>query len=102
MVYHSHNYTVYQEFRRYFDLGIFFAKERWLLEEFGKPESEGAKFLGSEWSFLLSQGLFYLLPVSVLRAAAKLLGYRLGLCHEFLPVWALKTMSMHGVRRSSV
>jgi GT2 family glycosyltransferase len=102
MVYHSHNYTVCQEFQRYFDLGVFFGKERWILDEFGKPEGEGMKFLRSEWSFLLSQGLFYLLPVSGFRAAAKLLGYRIGLYHEFLPPWALKNMSMHGVRRNTV
>ena len=102
MVYHSHNYTVSQEFQRYIDLGVFFGKERWLLNEFGKPEGEGAKFIRSEWSFLLSHGLIYLLPVSVLRAAAKLLGYRLGRLHEFLPSWMLKKLSMHGMRRSDV
>jgi rhamnosyltransferase len=101
-VYHSHNYTVVQEFQRYFDLGVFFGREQWLLDEFGKPEGEGGKFLRSEWSFLFSQGLLYLFPVSVLRTAAKLLGYRFGLFHEFLPPWMLKNMSMHGIPRSTV
>jgi rhamnosyltransferase len=102
MVYHSHNYTVPQEFQRYVDLGVFFGKERWLLDDFGKPEGEGVRFIRSEWSFLLSHGLIYLLPLSVLRAAAKLLGYRLGLLHEFLPSWMLKKLSMHGIRRTAV
>jgi rhamnosyltransferase len=100
IVCHSHNYTMAQEFKRYFDLGVFFRQERWLLDEFGTPEGEGMKFVRSEWSFLLSQGLIHLLPISVLRAAAKLIGYRLGLLNEFLPPWILKNMSMHGVQRA--
>ena len=29
-VYHSHNYTIWQEFKRYFDIGVFHAKEAWI------------------------------------------------------------------------
>jgi rhamnosyltransferase len=101
-VYHSHNYTVSQEFRRYFDLGVFFEKERWLLDEFGRPEGEGVRFVRSELSFLLSRKLFHLLPITLLRAAAKLIGYRLGHVYQHLPSWVLKFASMHGVERSSV
>ena len=95
MVYHSHNYTVAQEFKRYFDLGVFFEKERWLLDEFGRPEGEGIKFVQSEFSYLWSHGLFHLLPISLIRAAAKLIGYRLGHYYRHLPRTVLKRVSMH-------
>ena len=95
VVHHSHNYTVTQEFKRYFDLGVFFEKQRWLLDEFGRPEGEGIKFVHSELSYLTSQGLLHLLPISLMRAGAKLIGYRLGHYYTHLPRAVLKRVSMH-------
>jgi GT2 family glycosyltransferase len=95
VVYHSHNYTMSQEFKRYFDLGVFFEKERWLLDEFGRPEGEGVKFVRSEFSYLRYHGLLHLLPISLMRAAAKLIGYRLGHYYRQLPRAVLKRVSMH-------
>ena len=95
VVYHSHNYTVAQEFKRYFDLGVFFEKERWLLDEFGRPEGEGIKFVRSEFSYLRSHGFLHLLPISLMRAAAKLIGYRLGHYYRHLPRAILRRVSMH-------
>ena len=94
-VYHSHNYTVAQEFKRYFDLGVFFEKERWLLDEFGRPEGEGIKFVRSEFSYLRSHGFLRLLPISLMRTAAKLIGYRLGHYYRHLPRTVLRRVSMH-------
>jgi rhamnosyltransferase len=95
VVYHSHNYTMAQEFKRYFDLGVFFEKERWLLDEFGRPEGQGAQFVRSEFSYLRSQGLLHLLPISLIRAGAKLIGYRLGHHYRHLPRAVLRHVSMH-------
>jgi rhamnosyltransferase len=95
LVYHSHNYTVAQEFKRYFDLGVFFEKERWLLDEFGRPEGEGIKFVRSEFSYIKSHGLLHLLPISLMRASAKLMGYRLGHYYRHLPQVVLRRVSMH-------
>jgi rhamnosyltransferase len=95
VVYHSHNYTVAQEFKRYFDLGVFFEKERWLLDEFGRPEGEGIKFVRSEFSYLRSHGFLHLLPISLMRSAAKLIGYRLGHYYRHLPPAILRRVSMH-------
>ncbi len=95
VVYHSHNYTVTQEFKRYFDLGVFFEKESWLLDEFGRPEGEGVKFVRSEISYFKAQGLIHLIPISFMRAAAKLFGYRLGRYYKQLPLAVLKRVSMH-------
>jgi cellulose synthase/poly-beta-1,6-N-acetylglucosamine synthase-like glycosyltransferase len=95
VVHHSHNYTVTQEFKRYFDLGVFFEKQRWLLDKFGRPEGEGVRFVRSELSYLTSQGLLHLLPISLMRAGAKLIGYRLGHYYTHLPRAVLKRVSMH-------
>lgn len=95
MVYHSHNYSLSEEFRRYFDTGVFHKTEKWLLEEFGNPAGEGIRHLRSEVSFLISNGFFYLLPLSLLRNFLKLLGYKLGYHYDSLPGGIVKQLSMH-------
>jgi rhamnosyltransferase len=94
-VYHSHNYTAMQEFNRYFDLGVFFERERWLLTEFGQPESEGIRSVKSEVTFLISSGLVHLIPISLIRAGARLVGYRLGLLNKMLPPSIASRLSMY-------
>ncbi len=94
-VFHSHNYSLPQEFKRYFDLGAFLRKEHWILEEFGKPEGEGLRFIRSELSYLIKTGYPHYVPLSVLRAAVKGVGYRLGHLYRHLPKWAIQRMSMH-------
>lgn len=78
--YHSHAYSIRQEFQRYFDIGVLHAREQWLPEQFGKPTHEGHRFVLSELRFLLPRHL-HLIPYALLRNAAKLVGYQLGL-HE--------------------
>ncbi|MGC8491053.1 MAG: glycosyltransferase family 2 protein [Syntrophobacteraceae bacterium] len=83
-VYHSHNLTCMEEFRRYFDIGVFHAKEHWLLEMCGPPSGEGARFVRSELNFL-SQSQKNLIPGALCRSVLKWCGYRLGLVNESLP-----------------
>ena len=94
-VYHSHSYTVVQEFRRYFDIGVFHKCESWILEEFGKAEGEGMKYIKSEVKYLLDNGAWYLLPEFLVRNCMKYLGYKLGQKYEKLPMWIIKKFSMH-------
>lgn len=49
-VYHSHNYTLRQEWRRYFDTGVFHIREPWLKEVFGGAGREGADLLSLNYS----------------------------------------------------
>ncbi|WP_379944615.1 glycosyltransferase family 2 protein [Marinobacter sp. LM1] len=74
---HSHNYTVSEEFRRYFDMGVFHSREPWIRQEFGGAGGEGLKYVKSELEFL---GLrrCYLWPGALLRNAVKLIAYKLG------------------------
>ena len=95
VVYHSHNYSMRQEFRRYFDLGAFFSKEPWILERFGSASSEGLRFVRSEFSFLIRNGFPHYVPMSLFRLAAKGLGYRLGHLYRYLPPQFIRWASMH-------
>lgn len=94
-VYHSHNYSVRQEFRRYFDMGVFHRSEDWLLKEFGKVELKGVKYIKSEIAFLMKQKRFGLLPQFLLRMLAKYLGYKMGQQFPYLPKHINKQLSMN-------
>ena len=94
-VYHSHDYTAAQEFRRYFDTGVFHAREGWLKERFGKAEGEGLRFIRSEFSYLQRTGNIRLWPLAFWRTVAKYLGYKLGLLHKYLPRFVTHKLSMN-------
>jgi len=94
-VFHSHSYTPLEEFRRYFDIGVFHTKEAWILEHFGKAEGEGGRYVKSELSYLLSHGAWMQMPEFFLRNALKYAGYKLGRHYAHLPSALVKTLSMH-------
>lgn len=91
---HSHGYTLGQEFQRYFDTGVMHARAPWLLREFGNTAGEGFRFLRSEIRYV-SRVNPLLLPVVLLRTAAKLVGYRLGRNEGKLPRSWKRPLSMH-------
>ncbi|HFZ1281482.1 TPA: glycosyltransferase family 2 protein, partial [Klebsiella aerogenes] len=49
---HSHNYTPIEEFKRYFDIGVFHTDQPWIRDNFGGAGGEGTKFIISELKFL--------------------------------------------------
>lgn len=94
-VFHSHNYSICQDFRRYFDMGVFHRSENWLLKEFGKAEGQGLKYIKSEITFLVKQKRFDLFPEFVLRILAKYLGYKLGGQYIYFPRYVNKKFSIN-------
>jgi rhamnosyltransferase len=103
-VYHSHNYNGLQDFQRMFDTGVFHAQNPWLLQNFGKAEGEGAKLVKSQWAYLKAQasqaqhsnflqGIAQLLSAN----AMKLIGYKLGRAHQWLPKALIKKFAMNKV-----
>jgi len=94
-VYHSHSYSIVQEFRRYFDIGVFHKQEAWILKEFSAAEAEGLRYVKSELSFLLGEKAFFLLPQFILRNLAKYIGYKLGMLYDKLPASIIKNCTMH-------
>lgn len=93
-VYHSHNYTLLEETKRYFDIGVLHHREAWLLEWLGKPEGEGKRFVVSEIRYLLRKAPWRL-PEAALRTVLKYAGYRLGKIEHKLPLCLKRALSMH-------
>ena len=77
-VYHSHSFTIAQEFRRYFDTGVYHHRESWLRDQFGTPSGEGKRFVISELKYLFPRYM-NLIPLALLRTISKASGYQLGL-----------------------
>lgn len=90
---HSHSYTMLQEFRRYFDVGVFLSRNSWIPEKFGYPGGEGKRFFMSEFSFVGLKGI-YLMPLSIMRSGLKLIGYNLGKNESKLPIRMKRRISM--------
>jgi rhamnosyltransferase len=74
---HSHAYTIVEEFRRYFDIGVLHAREDWLVEQFGSASGEGRRFIVSELKHLLKHAPHHV-PSAILRTFAKYSGYKIG------------------------
>lgn len=91
---HSHNYGPVDEFKRYFDIGVFHDMEPWIRDEFGGAGGEGLRFIISEFKFLLKRAPLYL-PLAALNNLAKILGMKLGGKHRALPLWLNRKLSMH-------
>ena len=75
-VYHSHTFTIMEEYKRYREIGKFYRQEKWLLDNFGKAEGEGMRFVKSQIQFLIEQGKWHLFPEVILRNGIKYLGYK--------------------------
>jgi rhamnosyltransferase len=94
-VYHSHNYSVLQDFRRYFDIGVFHSCHKDMLEKFGTPTGAGRRFVGSELAYLAGRKEYLRLPESIVRNGAKFIAYQLGRRHKKMPRRLVRFMSLH-------
>ena len=94
-VYHSHQYTIAEEFSRYFDIGVFHATQTVLLRDFGSSEARGKDYLISGLSYLAERGRYRLIIEFVVRIVAKLIGYRLGKMYRWLPRKIAYRLSMN-------
>lgn len=95
MVFHSHNYTCVQEFRRSFDIGVLHVTEKWLLDTYGQAEGRGWQYVQSGLSYLLRMKKGVLLPDFFWRVFLKFLGYQLGRNFQLLPRGLTSSLSMH-------
>lgn len=75
-VYHTHNYSIKEEYYRYKSIGQFHKSYPYIQEQFGSNNSEGIKLVFSEVKYLLRNNLFFMIPESILRNIAKYLGYK--------------------------
>lgn len=91
---HSHNYSIKQECKRYFDIGVFHAQNQWLLNKFGLISGEGLMFIVSEIKFL-GLRFAYLIPYCLLRNFLKFISYKFGIYHRYIPNRFKEKLSMH-------
>jgi rhamnosyltransferase len=92
IVYHSHNYSLTKQFRRYFDIGVFFSTNRWI-KDVARSEREGIRFLKEEIIFLSANGQKDWIPYALVDTAIRFLGYRVGLLKEKLPLSVKRKVS---------
>jgi rhamnosyltransferase len=90
-VFHSHNFSLKQQFRRYLEAGISLHNNDWLLRH-ATGNSEGARFLKEEVVYLAKKGQNHLIPYIFVESFAKYAGYWLGLHYDSLPGWISKNL----------
>ena len=91
-VYHSHNYTNKQQFKRNFDLGASQAEHPEVFRNV-PSEKEGAKMVSDTTVYLLKHK-FWLLPYFYIQCFCKYAGYFLGKRYKKLPGWMIKRCAM--------
>jgi rhamnosyltransferase len=94
-VYHSHNYSLSEEFCRSFDIGVLHAMESWLIETYGHAEGIGFRFVRQQLRELGREGRISLMAEVLARTLLKYGGYRLGRSFRQIPARFLPQLSMH-------
>ena len=92
-VIHSHDLSLFAEFSRYFDISIHHQQENWIIEQFGSVGGEGLKFVLSELRYLAKNSP-QLIPLALLRSAAKWTAYQCGRRESLLPLWIKRNLSL--------
>ncbi|MCF7970207.1 MAG: glycosyltransferase [Methylococcaceae bacterium] len=92
MVKHSHRYSLWQEFQRYFDTGYVRAKNPIIQQLVGQAESRGVGFVAGLLKKVWRERPF-LIPYALLQSIMKWLGYRVGFYGSFLPIYLRKKLS---------
>lgn len=94
VVEHSHSYTIWQTFKRYFDIGVVLQQGD---SELGGVQAagEGMRYVGQLFTWLWRNGNYSWLPRAIVESAAKWIGTSLGKRYKRLPVGVIRRLSMH-------
>jgi rhamnosyltransferase len=84
MVLHSHDYSLLQQFRRYYQAGVSFQRNPWFTR-YARSNKEGITFLKEEIKFLFKQKAYLWVFYAMLEAICKYTGYKLGLNNNKFP-----------------
>ncbi|CAK8711619.1 Glycosyltransferase 2-like domain-containing protein [Candidatus Electrothrix laxa] len=82
---HSHNYSIIQDFKRYFDIGVLHETQSKHLLQHGGPAGAGRKYVLSELAMIAEQRKYYLLPEAFLRNLCKFIAYKAGRRFHMFP-----------------
>lgn len=93
-VMHSHNYSLIQQFRRLFDVGVFVEQAGEMLAG-AKTSGEGLRFVRYMTMHLAQTGAWGWILYGWLEAALKFVAYQMGRRHHWLPVSLKRILSLH-------
>ena len=94
-VYHSHNYTILEDFRRSFDIGVLHSRESWLLESYGGATKIGGNFVLLSLKKIFEKKKYLLIIDWFFRNGGKYTGYKLGRNADKIPGFLRPFFSMH-------
>jgi rhamnosyltransferase len=77
-VIHSHNFSLLQQFRRYYNIGSSLKNNSWILK-YTLPEDEGIRIVKEQISFVLKRHDYLWIPYIFLDSVTKYAGYKMGL-----------------------
>lgn len=90
-VYHSHNYSIIQDFKRYFDIGVLHKTQAEHMLRHSGPAGAGKKYVLSELTLIAQRKKYSLLPEWFLRNLCKLVAYNVGRnCKRLPPGWSAR------------
>ncbi len=92
VVKHSHKYSLMQEFRRHFDIGLARKGYRHLLEGAGKDSQRGKKFVQELLKKLFKESPKHI-PYACVQTLFKFAGYKIGQASHKGPFWLKKRLS---------
>lgn len=91
-VLHSHNYTLKQQFRRYFDIGAFLSQST---EVGGGAGGHGLRFALGQIRWCTTHGALRWVPRCIIEVGLKWLAFQLGKRQRRLPLALKRRLSMH-------
>ena len=80
-VFHSHNLSFIEEFKRYYMTGLFHKREKWLIDNFNITLSEGLNTIKLQWtdSYTLTlKGQIFIRFEILTRSLLKIIAYKMG------------------------
>jgi rhamnosyltransferase len=92
-VFHSHDYSIVQQFRRAFDTGVFFRDQATELAG-ARTGGEGLRFTVRQLGWLLRQGHPFWALRSVIENGARFLAFQCGRHHQWLPLAVKRRLGM--------
>jgi rhamnosyltransferase len=94
VVIHSHSYTYWQQFSRYFDMGVFLSRASLNLPG-ARASGEGLRVVREQIKYLLKEGQLFWIPIGLLDSAFKFGGFYAGRLERFMPLAIKRFCSMH-------
>lgn len=94
MIYHSHNYTLSQEFKRHFDAGVFHAMNPWIFKNFPGRIGDGIAYLKSVFLYCIKCKEYLVLPRVLGSVFIECFGFFVGRYYKLVPSPIRKKISM--------